>query len=83
MISWERKSNEFLMPLWKWGVIADLLREAASWRAACVYARVLNWACLLSHSVDPDPAEGVDGLHLMLLKPASLAEKFRQINRLS
>lgn len=28
MISWERKSNEFLMHLWKWGVISDLLIEA-------------------------------------------------------
>lgn len=33
MISWERKSNEFLMPLWKWGVISDLLREAAGGQA--------------------------------------------------
>lgn len=32
MISWERKSNEFLMPLWKWDVISDLLREAAGRR---------------------------------------------------
>lgn len=49
MISWERKSNEFLMPLWKWGVISDLLREAASWqsrKAARAYARVFSSACL-------------------------------------
>lgn len=43
MISWERKSNEFLMPLWKWDVISDLLREAAGrgdWGEVCGDVRV-------------------------------------------
>lgn len=38
---------------------------------------------LLPHGVYPDPAEGVDGLHLIQLRAATLAEKFRQNNRLS
>lgn len=49
----------------------------------CVCTCVKLGLSLLSHSVYPDPAEGVDGLHLIQLRAATLAEKFRPNNRLS
>lgn len=49
----------------------------------CVCTCVKLGLSLLSHSVYPDPAEGVDGLHLIQLPPATLAEKFRKNKRLA
>lgn len=83
MISWERKSNEFLMPLWKWGVISDLLREAASWqsrKAARAYARVFSSASVSASARRPPRSRYRRGRALSA--PATPAAKFQENNRL-